>query len=303
MHVFGKAFLLTVGCSLLILQLVFFLVLKLDLVSLENFAAQLSNFKFVGYNISELMGLEGVNQTGEAIFKLKIYLFVTGLLTALLLIGVSYLGNVNRQLKLIAIWFSFLGFFLVFSFWLKFIDDEKIIGNHDETVLLSFTLLTYLPSSVLLWFGIREPSIKHISRTNQGQDDWIKPLPSAQPTKPSNATEDKQDVDSDGSMLSNSSEEVDGSSKDEQDREQQKSQTNSAESVALLEPLPETLIDDNLGEENSTSKPALDDTVDDVEVTDEEIVKQELNSSTLIEENMGVVTENPDLGREVPNKE
>ena len=191
MQTFGKYLFLTLGCSLLFLILVFWLVLYQEIVTLDHLVTQLADFRFVGYNIAEIMGFPDPSQVGEAIFRLKVYLLVIGVLSAFLFIGVSYLGSFRKQIKISALWIAFLGFFMVFGFWSKLIDDEKIIGDSDQSILLGFTLLTYLPSSLFLWLGIREQSDEQDRFIQQKKDDWRSLQASNSPSK---STEEKEGV-------------------------------------------------------------------------------------------------------------
>ena len=191
MQTFGKYLFLTLGCSLLFLILVFWLVLYQEIVTLDHLVTQLADFRFVGYNIAEIMGFPDPIHVGEAIFRLKVYLLVIGVLSAFLFIGVSYLGSFRKQIKISALWIAFLGFVMVFGFWSKLIDDEKIIGDSDQSILLGFTLLTYLPSSLFLWLGIREQSDEQDRFIQQKKDDWRSLQASNSPSK---STEEKEGV-------------------------------------------------------------------------------------------------------------
>jgi hypothetical protein len=68
------------------------------------------------------------------------------------------------QLKALSFGISIPLFLLLFQFWTSFVNDDRILLREDRMALFSFTLIVYLISVFLMWYGL------HVRRVNPVQE-------------------------------------------------------------------------------------------------------------------------------------
>ena len=138
--------------------------LHFDLLPFEHFVKDITQFVFIGYTIPEILGMGKVASYTELTFALKLVLVIGGLFTSLYLMAISSLGSSRLQFKALSFGISIPLFLLLFQFWTSFVDDDRILLRGDKMALFSFTLIVYLISVFLMWYGL------HVRRVNPVQE-------------------------------------------------------------------------------------------------------------------------------------
>ena len=138
--------------------------LHFDVLPFEHFVKDITQFVFIGYTIPEILGMGKVASYTELTFALKLVLVIGGLFTSLYLMAISSLGSSRLQFKALSFGISIPLFLLLFQFWTSFVDDDRILLRGDKMALFSFTLIVYLISVFLMWYGL------HVRRVNPVQE-------------------------------------------------------------------------------------------------------------------------------------
>ncbi|NBS20087.1 MAG: hypothetical protein EBS74_09960, partial [Flavobacteriia bacterium] len=138
--------------------------LHFDVLPFEHFVKDITQFVFIGYTIPEILGMGKIASYKELTFALKLVLVVGGLFASFYLLGISFLGSSRLQLKALSFGISIPLFLLLFQFWTSFVNDDRILLREDRMALFSFTLIVYLISVFLMWYGL------HVRRVNLVQE-------------------------------------------------------------------------------------------------------------------------------------
>jgi len=138
--------------------------LHFDVLPFEHFVKGITQFVFIGYTIPEILGMGKIASYKELTFALKLVLVVGSLFASFYLIGISFLRSARLQLKALSFGISIPLFLLLFQFWTSFVNDDRILLREDKMALFSFTLIVYLISVFLMWYGL------HVRRVNPVQE-------------------------------------------------------------------------------------------------------------------------------------
>ena len=137
-------------------------VLHFDLLPFEHFVKDITQFVFIGYTIPEILGMGKVASYTELTFALKLVWVIGGLFASLYLMAISFLGSTRLQFKALSFGISIPLFLLLFQFWTSFVNDDRILLRGDKMALFSFTLIIYLISVFLMWYGLHVRRVKPV---------------------------------------------------------------------------------------------------------------------------------------------
>ena len=149
---------------MLFLMVFFGAALHFDFLPFEHLVKDITQFVFIGYTIPEILGMGKIASYQELTFALKLVLATGSLFASFYLIGISFLRSSRLQLKALSFGISIPLFLLLFQFWTSFVNDDRILLREDKMALFSFTLIVYLISVFLMWYGL------HVRRVNPVQE-------------------------------------------------------------------------------------------------------------------------------------
>ena len=157
---------------MLFLMVFFGAALHFDFLPFEHLVKDITQFVFIGYTIPEILGVGKIASYQELTFALKLVLATGSLFASFYLIGISFLRSSRLQLKALSFGISIPLFLLLFQFWTSFVNDDRMLLREDKMTLFSFTLIVYLVSVFLMWYGL------HVRRVNPVQelDSTINPI-------------------------------------------------------------------------------------------------------------------------------
>lgn len=121
---------------------------------------QLSGNYFVGYPIPELLGASKIDSTTSQVFRIKIFCSLFLLSYSLFFIGLYSVEENFRRVKLLFRGVSVPLFFLVASFWIKFVNDDHIIMHHEKAELFYATCICLVVSIFLFAYSLRSKKRK-----------------------------------------------------------------------------------------------------------------------------------------------
>jgi len=162
MYPFSRIIFLTLGSCILFLMVFLGAVLHFDLLPFEHFVKDITQFVFIGYTIPEILGMGKVASYTELTFALKLVWVIGGLFASLYLMAISFLGSTRLQFKALSFGISIPLFLLLFQFWTSFVNDDRILLRGDKMALFSFTLIIYLISVFLMWYGLHVRRVKPV---------------------------------------------------------------------------------------------------------------------------------------------
>ena len=176
MHALSKALFFTAGAVGLLVLAFMGAVIEFNALSLENFTQVLVEFRFMGYSVSEILGLGKPDTVADHLLRLKVGLGAYIGLGSFCLIITSFLPSQRIQIKFLSFAISIPLIALLFSFWFRFIHDDNTVTREDKLSLFTVTLFTYPGAVCILWYGL------HIKRKslNEGRgkgyaDDPLSP--------------------------------------------------------------------------------------------------------------------------------
>jgi len=131
-----------------------------DYIALENFIFQLSESKFIGYSVPELLGSKSSDTIQQKIKRLEAVFVGILAFYGCILIFISFLNSSTARSKII--YFSVGGpiLFIFYGFWFNFINDDHIISGYEKKQLFQFTLISMFFLGVCLYFGLKKKPVK-----------------------------------------------------------------------------------------------------------------------------------------------
>ena len=167
MHALSKALFFTAGAVGLLVLAFMGAVIEFNALSLENFTQVLVEFRFMGYSVSEILGLGKPDTVADHLLRLKVGLGAYIGLGSFCLIITSFLPSQRIQIKFLSFAISIPLIALLFSFWFRFIHDDNTVTREDKLSLFTVTLFTYPGAVCILWYGL------HIKRKslNEGRGE------------------------------------------------------------------------------------------------------------------------------------
>ena len=215
----NRVFLLSFGIICLILIPFFWgAVHFLDYIAFENFIVRLTSSKFVGYPIPELVGSSNQVPLQENISHFK-NIFVSLLsFYGIFLISISYVPTSGKRWKLFSLSLGFPLLFILFGLWLKFINDDHIIGTFEKQQLFQFTYILIIATTCCFFIGFRKPRIKKRKKAQAKPYitiDKVSPAEKSQIVPPSTDVTLNDNEPSGEEELKQDSKEVNGSGPEE----------------------------------------------------------------------------------------
>jgi len=162
MYPLSRIIFLTLGSCMLFLMVFLGAALHFDVLPFEHFVRDITQFVFIGYTIPEIFGMGKIASYKELTVTLKLVLAIGGLFASFYLIGISFLGSSRLQFKALSFGISIPLFLLLFQFWTSFVNDDRILLREDKLTLFSCTLIVYLISVLLMWYGLH---VRRVSPT------------------------------------------------------------------------------------------------------------------------------------------
>jgi len=163
----------------------------LDYIAFENFIVQLTSSKFVGYPIPELVGSSNQIPLEENVSRFK-NVFVSLLsFYGTFLISISYVTSSAKRWKLFSLSLGFPLLIILFGLWIKFINDDHIIGTFEKQQLFQFTYILIIATTCCFFIGLRKPkSKKHkkVQSTPQKKIENLSPASVGKTDPPSTDT-------------------------------------------------------------------------------------------------------------------
>ena len=131
-----------------------------DYVALENFIVRLSLSEFVGYPIPELFGSKETVTMPEKISRMENIFVATLSFYGCLLIGLSFLKMDGKRWKLLFLSIGVPLFLILLGFWIKFNNDEHIVGVLEKEQLFQFSFSLILGSTIFIYLGLKRSNVK-----------------------------------------------------------------------------------------------------------------------------------------------
>ncbi len=162
MNALSKALLFSSGAVGLLVLIFFGAAIEFNAFSVNQIAKNLTEFRFMGYTLSQMIGMGEPTSLADHLVKLKIGLAAYIGLGSLFLLGLSFFQTTATQLKLLSFGISVPLLLLLFSFWIRFMNDDRAVDRTDKFQLFAFTLITYPSAVLVLWYGL------HVRRKENG---------------------------------------------------------------------------------------------------------------------------------------
>jgi hypothetical protein len=162
MYPLTRTIFLTLGSCMLFLMVFLGAALHFDVLPFEYLVSDITQFVFIGYTIPEILGMGKIASYKELTVTLKLVLVIGGLFASFYLIGISFLSSSRLQFKALSFGISIPLFLLLFQFWTSFVNDDRILLREDKLTLFSCTLIVYLISVLLMWYGLH---VRRVSPT------------------------------------------------------------------------------------------------------------------------------------------
>ncbi len=158
MQALCKTLFFTSGAVFLLVLVFLWSALHFDLLSLNHFINDLISYRFVGYTLPEALNIKADWEVGEGVRQMKI--LFTGIIGAgsLYLIFISYLPCFRLQMKFLSFALSLPLFVLLFAFWERLMQDDKVILSQEKGGLFLFTVSLYSVAVFCLWYCFKRPS-------------------------------------------------------------------------------------------------------------------------------------------------
>ena len=155
MHSLNRLIFLYLG-SIGFLFLVFiWLAFALNFDGLDNAFVKLSNAKFVGYSIPELIGSSYKDSVSDQILCLKIVFSLLILGYSLYFLALFSIDDDSRRIRLLFLGFSLQLLASICLFWIKFIKDNHIVDNVEKRELFIATASCIFVSLICYAFSTR----------------------------------------------------------------------------------------------------------------------------------------------------
>lgn len=131
-----------------------------DYIAFENFIVHLTMSKFVGYPIPEFLGSGPQDSLQENISKFEN--FFIGILSfyGLFLISLSYVKTPALRWKSLSLALGIPFLLSLLGLWMKFIQDDHIIGPFEKHQLFQFTYILIIITSICFFIGLRKPKVR-----------------------------------------------------------------------------------------------------------------------------------------------
>ena len=158
-----------------------------DYVALENFIVRLSLSELVGYPIPELFGSHESETMPEKISRMENIFVATLSFYGCLLIGLSFLKVDGKRWKFLFLSIGVPLFLILLGFWIKFNNDEHIVGVVEKEQLFQFSFSLILGSTIFIYLGLKKPKVKKQKNPAQPKVSKValEPTASAQAIPPS----------------------------------------------------------------------------------------------------------------------
>ena len=134
--------------------------IRYDYVALENFIVRLSLSELVGYPIPELFGSQETETMPEKISRMENIFVATLSFYGCLLIGLSFLKVDGKRWKFLFLSIGVPLFLILLGFWIKFNNDEHIVGVVEKEQLFQFSFSLILGSTIFIYLGLKKPKVK-----------------------------------------------------------------------------------------------------------------------------------------------
>ena len=154
MHALSKALFFSTGAVGLLTLVFFGAVIEFNALSLKHFTQALIEFKFLDYSLPEILWLGKADSIADHLLKLKVGLGLIIGFGSLILMIISFLPNLRVQFKFLSFAISLPLLTLLFSFWIKFIHDDRTVSREEKMNLFSITLFSYPSAVFILWYGL-----------------------------------------------------------------------------------------------------------------------------------------------------
>ena len=184
MYSLTRVFFLSFGIICLLLIPFFFWAIHYDYVALENFIVRLSLSELVGYPIPELFGSKETITMPEKISRMENIFVATLSFYGCLLIGLSFLKVDGKRWKFLFLSIGVPLFLILLGFWIKFNNDEHIVGVLEKEQLFQFSFSLILGSSIFLYLGLKKDKVKKQKNSLKPSVNTVAldPTASTQPT-------------------------------------------------------------------------------------------------------------------------
>ena len=167
-----------------------------DYVALENFIVRLSLSELVGYPIPELFGSQETETMPEKISRMENIFVATLSFYGCLLIGLSFLKEDGKRWKFLFLSIGVPLFLILLGFWIKFNNDEHIVGVVEKEQLFQFSFSLILGSTIFIYLGLKKPKIKKRKNPSKPRVSKVslEPTASVQAVPPSTESILKEDA-------------------------------------------------------------------------------------------------------------
>jgi len=155
-----RVFFLSFGIICLMLIPFFLWAIHYDYVALENFIVRLSLSELVGYPMPELFGSQETETMPEKISRMENIFVATLSFYGCLLVGLSFLKEDGKRWKFLFLSIGIPFFLILLGFWIKFNNDEHIVGFVEKEQLFRFSLILIVGSTICIYFGLKKPKVK-----------------------------------------------------------------------------------------------------------------------------------------------
>ena len=240
-----------------------------DYIAFENFIVHLTMSKFVGYPIPEFLGSGPQDSLQENISKFEN--FFIGILSfyGLFLISLSYVKTPALRWKSLSLALGIPFLLSLLGLWMKFIQDDHIIGPFEKHQLFQFTYILIIITSICFFIGLRKPKVRRRIKRDYPQNR------NAGPTQ---AVGTQTEIPSAESMLKDTNESPDEVAP-EQDSEQLSPTTPDNDLTAENPPAALANEEDNIESEATSS-----DNVQDEESSNDSSMQLEANAEEEVTE-------------------
>ena len=155
-----RVFFLSFGILSVMLIPFFWWAIKYDYIALENFIIHLSMSELVGYPIPELLGASKEQTLPQRISLLENLFGIVLFCYGIFFISISFFQSDAKRWKWVFLSVGIPSFIVLVLFWLKFNQDDHIVGGFEKRQLFEFTFSLIIVTSICTFFGLKKPRVK-----------------------------------------------------------------------------------------------------------------------------------------------
>ena len=166
MHSLNRLIYLYFGSISILFLILIWIAFAFEFTGLDNVLVKLSESKFVGYSIPELIGADKGDVLGEQVLRLKLFFSILIFSYAIFSLWLFSIDEGVIRIRLLFVGISIPVLIAVVLFWLKFINENHIVDSIEKRELFLGTVVPLLLSIFLLLLSKR-PSKRISSEKNK----------------------------------------------------------------------------------------------------------------------------------------